>query len=986
MTSLAALKSLIGGKGAKRRYGGWVRVDSDQVIRGWVSDEADLAFRAEVEVLIDGEPVARARADRLDAKLVDEGRGDGRYAFAVTVPDRHRDGREHRFEARTADGVCRLMSKRQTFKVGRRAAAPWIVIEAIEPGLMRGVMRGFGGDAPILELWDRDRRLEPPLAARWRWRGPEREFTAELPVDRLSALAPDARLAAAGMVEAGQGAASVFDDVRLIARPTRSGVSVRLAGRFRPPLTGVEAYLRRGPTGDLVASAPLTRGEGVVALPAAQAADGLWVEVTLDGRPLAALSAPVDLSLERLNRNAALERWTAQGPAGWNSGDASPIERGFHAFGPIQSAHGLSGDLARFSVSAGSAPLLMTQTLAELPDGPRQGTMTALLRVSAPLGVALRLTGEDGTVLQASDAAIAEAWTWTHLEAAVDSATLASDAPIRLELAVTRPPDSDAFVEVAGARVGGKAAFKDKAAGPLNYVGNARLLDWPRGVIVEAGPARGETAAGWFVHNRGGAEPVRAAARPSEAGDACVLALSAPEVADYCRLEISVDPQALRQPRLTVGFEANAGGGVTGGVRPAPFVVVERVFLIGRSGEPAKDSVIATATRRLLVDKESRFYAFSFDLPQDIPPVEQLFLAFDFGRPFQIDLGAVSLAPAAAAAADERPHIALEDPAIAAQAGMLKGLSQWVSPEVVGPDQRHAPRTAGAASARWSWDAAAQGTVEIVVCVHNAAEETLACLRSLVGASAVPHTVRIVDDASGEDTRRRLLDFVADKPWMRLVSNGENKGYTASANLGVRASDADWVILLNSDTIVTPGWIEGLLETAASDSAIAFVGPVSNAGSYQSVPELKGRGGGWKTNQLPAGWSPADMAAFVRENADKSFPRLPLLNGFCTLIRRDAFIALGGFDEGAFPAGYGEENDLCLRAAAAGYGLAVADHVYVHHAKSASFGAKRRAELQKQAGEALARLHPGVDFAELGDRMRETPGPGEPARGRAAAL
>jgi GT2 family glycosyltransferase len=260
-----------------------------------------------------------------------------------------------------------------------------------------------------------------------------------------------------------------------------------------------------------------------------------------------------------------------------------------------------------------------------------------------------------------------------------------------------------------------------------------------------------------------------------------------------------------------------------------------------------------------------------------------------------------------------------------------------------------------------------------VVTVHDAPEETLDCLRALAGSTGVPHTVRIVDDGSGADTRARILDLIADKPWMRLVSLERNLGYTAAANRGIRASDADWVILLNSDTVVTPGWIEGLLEAAVSDPKVALVGPVSNAASFQSVPELKDRRGTWKTNPLPPGWTPARMAAFVSERSEKAFPHAPLLNGFCLMIRRDVFDALGGFNEAAFPEGYGEENDLCVRAAAAGWKLAVADHVYVYHAKSATFGAARRAELQKAASQALAKLHPGVDFTALGDRFREIP-------------
>jgi GT2 family glycosyltransferase len=177
-------------------------------------------------------------------------------------------------------------------------------------------------------------------------------------------------------------------------------------------------------------------------------------------------------------------------------------------------------------------------------------------------------------------------------------------------------------------------------------------------------------------------------------------------------------------------------------------------------------------------------------------------------------------------------------------------------------------------------------------------------------------------------------------------------------------------VLLNSDTLVTPGWLEGLLEAAAADPATAFVGPLSNAASLQSVPQVFDARRQFKANALPPGWTPARMAALVAGCSEKTFPQTPLLNGFCILMRRQAFLDLGGFNHGAFPSGYGEENDLCTRAVKAGMKLVVADHVYVYHSKSASFGA-RRSELAKAGSRALKALHPDTDYAALASEVLE---------------
>jgi len=84
---------------------------------------------------------------------------------------------------------------------------------------------------------------------------------------------------------------------------------------------------------------------------------------------------------------------------------------------------------------------------------------------------------------------------------------------------------------------------------------------------------------------------------------------------------------------------------------------------------------------------------------------------------------------------------------------------------------------------------------------------------------------------------------------------------------------------------------------------------------------------------------------------------VPFVNGFCFAIKRAVVDAIGYFDEESFPDGYGEENDYCLRAADAGFELAIADHAYVYHAKSRSYSHERRRELGKTGRSALLRKH-----------------------------
>ena len=128
--------------------------------------------------------------------------------------------------------------------------------------------------------------------------------------------------------------------------------------------------------------------------------------------------------------------------------------------------------------------------------------------------------------------------------------------------------------------------------------------------------------------------------------------------------------------------------------------------------------------------------------------------------------------------------------------------------------------------------------------------------------------------------------------------------------------------------------------------------PVSNAAGAFSVPERSVR------NSLPDGWGVEDMAALVAEVTPARTPEVPTGNGFCMLVSREAIDRVGLFDEANFPRGYGEENDFCCRATAAGLVHLVDDRTYVLHQLAGSHGRFRRAFLIRMGAWRLRRLHP----------------------------
>jgi glycosyltransferase involved in cell wall biosynthesis len=162
-----------------------------------------------------------------------------------------------------------------------------------------------------------------------------------------------------------------------------------------------------------------------------------------------------------------------------------------------------------------------------------------------------------------------------------------------------------------------------------------------------------------------------------------------------------------------------------------------------------------------------------------------------------------------------------------------------------------------------------------------------------------------------------------------LLRNERNLGFTATANRGMTRSRAD-VVLLNSDTIVTSGWLDALVRCARSDSAIATVTPFSNNAEICSYPRF------CENNRWPHDADPQRVAATLRDAAVPSYPDLPTGVGFCMFVRRAAIDDIGTFDP-AFGLGYGEENDFCLRAAAAGWRNVLADDAFVVHTGGQSF-------------------------------------------------
>lgn len=242
----------------------------------------------------------------------------------------------------------------------------------------------------------------------------------------------------------------------------------------------------------------------------------------------------------------------------------------------------------------------------------------------------------------------------------------------------------------------------------------------------------------------------------------------------------------------------------------------------------------------------------------------------------------------------------------------------------------------------------------VVVPVHRDREATLGCLGAL--RVTLPRDVRliVVDDASPEPELVQALDELARMRRFHLVRLPRNRGFPAAANAGILAALGCDVVLLNSDTLMAAGWLEGLREAAYRAPDIGTVTPFSNDATILNYPRREGE------NPFPDINETRKLAGLAARANDGQVVDIPTGVGFCLYIRRDCLDQVGLLREDVFAQGYGEENDFCLRARLLGWRHVAAPAVFVAHRGGASFGGARAALMARNAA-VLEALHPGYE-------------------------
>jgi N-acetylglucosaminyl-diphospho-decaprenol L-rhamnosyltransferase len=228
----------------------------------------------------------------------------------------------------------------------------------------------------------------------------------------------------------------------------------------------------------------------------------------------------------------------------------------------------------------------------------------------------------------------------------------------------------------------------------------------------------------------------------------------------------------------------------------------------------------------------------------------------------------------------------------------------------------------------------------IVIVSFNARDELAAALASLGDAPPrVAHQVVVVDNGSTDGAP----DLVhARFPDVTVIAAGGNLGFARANNIGIRATHGEYVLLLNPDTVVPAGAIDGLVERIDADASIAAVGP--------RLVDAEGRAE-LSFGAMYSPWTEARRklalaldtrgAAPVRRWIERAtrVPRTPdWLTGACLLVRRAAGEAAGWLDERYFM--YAEDVDFCAALRARGGRIVFAPDVEVVHLRGRSGGSR----------------------------------------------
>lgn len=237
--------------------------------------------------------------------------------------------------------------------------------------------------------------------------------------------------------------------------------------------------------------------------------------------------------------------------------------------------------------------------------------------------------------------------------------------------------------------------------------------------------------------------------------------------------------------------------------------------------------------------------------------------------------------------------------------------------------------------------------IDVVLVTKGNIEFTKNCLKSIARNSPGSRVIWVENGSSGLDVMDVRLCLQNLNLRHIEICLPENIGFVKGSNIGIAASTADYVVLLNNDTEIFPNTFSVL--KAACDRGAGLAGPVSTSGWQHwsrclpvAIPK----------EILP---SQEAIAAWLYEKYPDEVHNCEMLAFFCTMIRRDVIRKLGYLSE-EFDVGFGDDDDYCYRAAAAGYPVRLALGAYCWHNHRTTFKSEFPEQWQEMQNENIKKL------------------------------
>jgi len=215
---------------------------------------------------------------------------------------------------------------------------------------------------------------------------------------------------------------------------------------------------------------------------------------------------------------------------------------------------------------------------------------------------------------------------------------------------------------------------------------------------------------------------------------------------------------------------------------------------------------------------------------------------------------------------------------------------------------------------------------DVVIPVWNKRDLTDRCVKSVLNNTLFPHRIVLIDNGSEKFTGDYLKKLSLENPdRIKLIVNSKNLGNTAAGVQGMKYSDAEYVCILDNDTIVCKGWLSEMVKVAELSDRIGILNPNCNSFGLHKPKNLT-------------------LEDFSKELLSKNagkYIEIGAAVGFCYMVKRKVINEIGYWDE-RFSPGYFEDTEYSMRAKKYGYKSVIASGAYIYHDEHSSFKSKEK--------------------------------------------